>query len=224
MGTFDVRDMLKADAAAAETAGFKAEAPQGEHRLSPLATRIAALPVKSTLSPVLIEGCVRLLDMLTVALVGGLVYWLYVAGTLENTSPYQFTIAGLAVGALIAFQALHLYQLGALRHFLSMAARIVAGWTMLWQLWRGSSAFGAIATIDPRLRRAAPRILAAALVMAAALVGLERLLAGMLAANGIRYLALLLLCTAGLAVYAAAAFATGALRPADLRAALRRGA
>ena len=131
MGTFDVRDMLKADAASAETAGFKAEAPQGEHRLSPLATRIAALPVKPTLSPVLIEGCVRLLDMLTVALVGGLVYWLYVAGSLENTAPYQFTISGLAVGALIAFQALHLYQLGALRHFLSMAARIVAGWTML---------------------------------------------------------------------------------------------
>lgn len=131
MGTFDVRDMLKADAASPDPAGLKPALQQGEHRLGPLAARIAALPVKPTLSPVLIEGCVRVLDMLTIVLVGGLVYWLYVAGTLENTAPYQFTISGLSVGALVAFQALHLYQLGALRHFLSMAARIVAGWTLL---------------------------------------------------------------------------------------------
>lgn len=136
----------------------------------------------------------------------------------DTRSPFRYAVHAMIVNAVIALGLAPVIGFSA-----AALGTTVAGWTMLWQLWRGSSTFGAIAALDPRLRRAAPRILAAALVMAVALIGLEWLLAEMLATHGIRYLALLLLCTAGLAVYAAAAFATGALRPADLRAALRRG-
>ncbi|WP_439499092.1 undecaprenyl-phosphate glucose phosphotransferase [Bosea sp. (in: a-proteobacteria)] len=135
MGAFDVRDLIKVDAAAAATSEMGGRQARGGTRIfHPLAERIAAMPVKPTLSPVMIEGLVRLFDVLVVTGVGSLIYWLYAAGTVESNLPYQITIPLMAVGALAVFQALHLYHVGAQRHFISMAVRLVAGWTMLFLL------------------------------------------------------------------------------------------
>lgn len=132
MGAFDVRDLMKADAASAATAGVNGRKPGGEaHVLNPQAERLAAQPVKQTLSPVMIEGLVRLCDVLSVAIVGTLVYLVYVAGTGENTLPYQVTIPAASVGALTLFQVLRLYHIGALRNFATTAVRLIAGWTVL---------------------------------------------------------------------------------------------
>jgi putative peptidoglycan lipid II flippase len=66
------------------------------------------------------------------------------------------------------------------------------------------------------------RILLAAAVMGAVLWGLAMVLDTALSTPRLRYLALAGLVAAGIASYFAAAFALGALRPADLRRALRR--
>lgn len=132
MGTFDVRDMMKADAAASATPDVFGGTEKGPtRRFHPLAERIAAIPVKPTLSPVMIEGVARLLDLIAVLGTGGLIYWLYAAGKVEYTLPYQVTVGALALGALALFQALQLYPIGALRHFIGSAVRLVTGWTML---------------------------------------------------------------------------------------------
>jgi hypothetical protein len=78
MGAFDVRDLIKADSAGSAPVSGD---PSGTRAFHPLAERIAAMPVKQTLSPVLIEGLVRLADVLAILGVGGLVYAFYVAGT-----------------------------------------------------------------------------------------------------------------------------------------------
>jgi Undecaprenyl-phosphate glucose phosphotransferase len=140
MGAFDVRDLIKADATATATSGMLGPASGGATRaFHPLAERIAAMPVKPTLSPVMIEGFVRLFDVLAIAGVGGLVYWLYVAGVVDNVLPYQITVPMLAIGALASFQALQLYHIGALRHFITMAVRLTLGWTVLFLI--GLAAF-----------------------------------------------------------------------------------
>ncbi|RDJ23294.1 undecaprenyl-phosphate glucose phosphotransferase [Bosea caraganae] len=132
MGAFDVRDLIKVDAAATATSDMMGRSAGSTTRaFHPLAERIAAMPVKPTLSPVMIEGLVRLFDVIAIAAVGGLVYWLYVSGNVESSLPYQVTIPLLAVGALAVFQALHLYHVGALRHFIPTAVRLTAGWTTL---------------------------------------------------------------------------------------------
>ncbi len=59
MGAFDVRDLIKADSTGPASAGGASE---GTRTFHPLAERIAAMPVKQTLSPVLIEGLVRLAE------------------------------------------------------------------------------------------------------------------------------------------------------------------
>ncbi|CAH1649871.1 Undecaprenyl-phosphate glucose phosphotransferase [Hyphomicrobiales bacterium] len=129
MGTFDVRDMMKADAAASPS--FSGSQTGQTRRFHPLAEALAAAPVKPTLSPVMIEGVARLVDAVAVAGTGALVYWLYIAGKVQNALPYQISIPALTIGALGFFQALQLYPIGALRNVLASTFRLLAGWTML---------------------------------------------------------------------------------------------
>ncbi|KRE12396.1 undecaprenyl-phosphate glucose phosphotransferase [Bosea sp. Root483D1] len=131
MGAFDVRDLIKADSAGSAPTSGDSGSTRTFH---PLAERIAAMPVKQTLSPVLIEGLVRLADVLVILGVGGLIFAFYVAGKADYTLPYQITVPLMAVGALGVFQALHLYHVGALRNFIGMAVRVTAGWTVLFLL------------------------------------------------------------------------------------------
>jgi putative peptidoglycan lipid II flippase len=67
-------------------------------------------------------------------------------------------------------------------------------------------------------------VVLACLIMGAALAVAARALAPALAADGVRYAALALLVAIGFVSYGVAALGIGALRPADIRAALRRGA
>jgi putative peptidoglycan lipid II flippase len=134
----------------------------------------------------------------------------------DTRSPFRFAVHAMIVNAVIAL------GLAPVIGFIAAAlGTTVAGWVMLFQLWRGCRPMGEAAAPDARLRRAAPRILLAALVMGVALGVAHRLLAGPLTDPALRYAALAFLVGIGLASYAAAAFAFGALRPADIRAALR---
>ncbi|PZU91819.1 MAG: undecaprenyl-phosphate glucose phosphotransferase [Chelatococcus sp.] len=133
MAAFDVRDMMKADgpASVASPGGSGTAPPKPAGDLNPLAERIAALPVKPTLSPVMIEGCARLLDLVAILAAGALIYWLYAAGKVDNTLPYRVTVPAVAVCALGLFQSLRLYNVGALRHYLRSVVKLLSGWTML---------------------------------------------------------------------------------------------
>jgi putative peptidoglycan lipid II flippase len=93
---------------------------------------------------------------------------------------------------------------------------------MAWQLWRGARGLGAAASFDERLRARVPRILGAAAVMGMVLAGGAWALSGLLHDAAWRYGALALLCGVGIVAYFGAAFALGAVRPSDLRGALRR--
>ena len=83
---------------------------------------------------------------------------------------------------------------------------------------------GDAAGLDARLRRAAAaHRCSPALLMGVVLARRrQRLLADALRTETVRYVALAALVAVGMATYAVAALATGALRPADIRAALRR--
>ena len=133
MAAFDVRDLIKADAAASGTAEDLAGTPRsgGTRAFHPLAERIAAMPVQPALSPILIEGAVRVLDLLAIVIAGAVVYALYVSGNVDTTGTYQITIPLVALGALGVFQALQLYPVGAQRHFVILAVRLTIGWTTL---------------------------------------------------------------------------------------------
>jgi len=113
MSAFDVRDLL--DAAGPSGAAAPAEAP--------------APPQPSLLSPVVLSGCVRTLDVLLMALVGLVAHRI----ALKGAAPLGLAhicavvgVAGLAVGALQVGRA---YRIGVLRSLPATAIRLVLGWS-----------------------------------------------------------------------------------------------
>ena len=47
----------------------------------------------------MIEGCVRLLDLVAILAAGAMVYWLYAAGKVDNTLPYRITVPTRAMSS-----------------------------------------------------------------------------------------------------------------------------
>ncbi len=136
----------------------------------------------------------------------------------DTRSPLRFSVHAMIINAAVAV---------GLAPFIGFSAAAIgttlAGWTMLWQLWRGSRGMGEAVEVDARLRRVLPRLALASLLMAAALLGTNHLLTPALTDPVWRYAALALLVAAGMVAYALAVMTTGALRPADLRRMLKRG-
>ena len=131
MSTFDVRDIMKATGDARAAPGGISSPTGGDHKLPPLAERIAAVPFRKSLSPVMVEGLVRLFDLCAVAASGLLIFVVYVLPVAENVEPYFFAIPIMSLTAVAFFQALHLYHLGAMRSFAPQSLRILTGWTGL---------------------------------------------------------------------------------------------
>jgi putative peptidoglycan lipid II flippase len=136
----------------------------------------------------------------------------------DTRSPLRFSLYAMGVNAVIAIGLAPLVGFSA-----AALGTTIAGWTMFFQLWHGTRAMGEAARPDDRLRHRVTRIALACLVMAAVLGVVHWLLAGLFADAGWRYLALLVLIAAGMASYGVAALGLGAVRPAEVKAALRRG-
>lgn len=135
----------------------------------------------------------------------------------DTRSPFVFAVQAMVVNALIAI------GLAPVIGFIAAAlGTTVAGWIMLLQLWWGTRGMGSAAAADDRLRRSVPRLVLACVVMAAALLVAKRLLDDALAHPALQYVALAFLVVLGAGIFALAAIGLGAIRPSDLRAALRR--
>ncbi|MBT9384920.1 murein biosynthesis integral membrane protein MurJ [Pseudooceanicola sp. CBS1P-1] len=136
----------------------------------------------------------------------------------ENTrSPFNYALVAMAVNALIAI------GLAPVIGWIAPAiATTTAGWAMVVLLARGTRPMGEIARFDDRFRRRAPRILATALIMGAALIPARMLLHGWLHSDFIRYPALIVLIGWGCLVYFAVGPRIGAFTLADFTGALRR--
>jgi putative peptidoglycan lipid II flippase len=135
----------------------------------------------------------------------------------DTRSPFRFAVVSMVVNAVIAVGLMPVIG------FLAAAiATSVSAWVMVGQLWFGSRGMGDAARLDDRLRFRLPRIIAASLIMGITLWLAMNGLTGLLAAPGIRSLALLALIVLGMAIYFAAATALGAMSLTDLKSALRR--
>jgi putative peptidoglycan lipid II flippase len=136
----------------------------------------------------------------------------------DSRSPLKFTFRAMLVNAVSAIALAPLIGFSA-----AALGTTLAGWTMLFELWRGARKLGPAGQADDQLRRTVPRIALASLFMCVVLAGLEWALARPLADALWQYAALALLVAVGIAGYGVAAVAVGALRPAEVRRAFRRG-
>ncbi|MEL6600053.1 MAG: murein biosynthesis integral membrane protein MurJ [Pseudomonadota bacterium] len=135
----------------------------------------------------------------------------------DTRTPFRIAVVAMIVNAGVAIGGgLTIGYLGA------ALGTTVAAWVNLALLWRAAGRFEAAAQPDARLRHRVPRLVLASLVMGAGLLAALSLAGDAFAAPGLRYLALAALVAGGAALYAASAFATGAVSGKDLRRFLRR--
>ncbi|WP_370224739.1 murein biosynthesis integral membrane protein MurJ [Pararhodobacter marinus] len=136
----------------------------------------------------------------------------------DTRRPFNYAVVSMLVNAALAIGLAPL-----IGYIAAAVATSAAGWVMVWQLWRGSRGMGDAAQFDTRLRARAPRIVAAAAIMGAAVWGVIQLLDPMLQMQGWRYLAVLAMVLSGIVVYFGAGALIGAFRLSDFRSAMKRG-
>jgi Undecaprenyl-phosphate glucose phosphotransferase len=132
MPTFDVRAIMNADKAGRAGATQPASpspVTRPETGLNALAETIAAMPHRRSLSPSLVEGAARIMDVAVVLAVGFAVFAWYVLPAVDYLDPYFIAMPIMAMGTLASLQALHLYHIGAMRSVGQQLLRLLAGWT-----------------------------------------------------------------------------------------------
>ncbi len=136
----------------------------------------------------------------------------------DTRRPFRYAVVSMLVNVALAVGLMPLIGFAA-----AALATTVSGWFMLLQLWLGTRAMGDAARADARLRNRFWRIALASAAMGGVLWLAQVVLGPGLGLPGWRYMALALLCGAGIVGYFAIGFLIGAFRVADFRSALRRG-
>ncbi len=135
----------------------------------------------------------------------------------DTKTPFRFALVSMVLNVVLAF--------GLREQFGFLAAAIgttLSSIVLVALLYFGTRKLGAEAQFDAGLKRTAPRLLAASVVMGLATYGLGLLLDPYFGQAGIRYAALAALIIGAIAVYAAACFIFGAFSKQSLRGFVKR--
>ena len=130
----------------------------------------------------------------------------------DTRRPFRFAANSMLVNLVIAVGLMPLIGFAA-----AALATTLAGWTMAWQLWRGSRLMGDQARFDDRFRARAPRIILASVAMGLLLWVAAIAMGPLLGSAGWRYLGLALLVAAGVISYFAIGTLIGAFKLSDFR-------
>ncbi|MFQ5622172.1 MAG: murein biosynthesis integral membrane protein MurJ [Paracoccaceae bacterium] len=135
----------------------------------------------------------------------------------DTTSPFRFAVISMVVNIILAVGLAPV-----IGYLASAVGTTMAGWSMVALLSRGARPMGMAARFDDRLKRALPRIAVSSVAMGACLWVSAIWLHDMLAAPGIRYIALAMLIAVGFSVYTGLALATGGIDRKLVRSTLSR--
>ncbi|MGP9821331.1 undecaprenyl-phosphate glucose phosphotransferase [Salinarimonas sp. NSM] len=129
MSALNIRDLMAAAAGAAAVEGSaparRAPRPAG----APLAESASGLPVARSWSPVVLVGSVRALEAFLVVGSGLVVHAAYLGGVVS--AEYWTALLGIGALAILGFQALGVYSIGAFRAFFRFGFKIALGWTLV---------------------------------------------------------------------------------------------
>jgi putative peptidoglycan lipid II flippase len=136
----------------------------------------------------------------------------------ENTrAPFHYALVSLVVNAAVSIGLAPF-----IGYIAAALGAVLAAWSMVWLLWRGSRDMGQAAEFDARFLDRLWRIVLASLAMGIALFALKWVLAPMFEPGAQRYFALTILVVLGGASYFIAGRAFKAFSFADLKSALKR--
>src|SRR5579885_1973251 len=125
--------------------------PQTPRALPPAARDVAAQGFRHAYSPIVLAGAVRAIEVVLVVTVGLLLYLGYVVPDNGFNRYYFAAIAGIALLALLAFQAADIYQVQAFRGHEKQYMRLASAWSMVFLLVIGASFFAKAGDMFSRL-------------------------------------------------------------------------
>src|SRR5712691_8152435 len=136
----DPRKFMSAAVSATAT-GNRVAAPRRASALSPAALKVADQPTATAYSPIVLAGTVRLIEFALTALVGLTVYVGYVVPNDGFEWHYVAAILGIAVLAMLAFQAADIYQVQAFRGYEKQYFRLASAWSVVFLIAIGVTFF-----------------------------------------------------------------------------------
>src|SRR3954467_15017159 len=141
MAQFDSRSMIEAAASSSGGAAPLA-APR---QLAEAAAAVAAEPVPSAMSPIVLAGAIRMIEFALVAAIGTMVYAAYVV-PMEGISliyswHYFAALFGGAALATLASQSADIYQVQAFRGYKKQYFRLASAWSVVFLVVIGTSFF-----------------------------------------------------------------------------------
>jgi Undecaprenyl-phosphate glucose phosphotransferase len=137
MAQIDTRSMIDA----ANSTGDAVTAPRPPHRLAQAAEIAAAETVVTALSPIVLAGAVRMIELAFVALIGTLIYVGYVVPQDGVQWQYFGAIASVSLLAMLAFQIADIYQVQAFRGHEKQYFRLASAWSVVFLIVIGVSFF-----------------------------------------------------------------------------------
>ncbi len=141
---FDPRKVMSAASAVTATVDHAAGAASRPKALSPAALRVAAQPIATAYSPIVLAGTVRMIEFALTALVGLTVYIGYVVPIDGFEWHYVAAILGIAALAMLAFQAAAIYQVQAFRGYEKQYFRLASAWSVVFLIVIGATFFAKI--------------------------------------------------------------------------------
>lgn len=135
----------------------------------------------------------------------------------DTKTPFKFALVSMVVNVVIAVGLM-----GTMGYLAAALGTTLAAWANFALLWRGTRHMDGASKIDTRLGRAAPRILAASLLMGVVIWVASGAIEPLFQGGYIRYVALLGLVGLGASVYAGSVILLGGINLSQLKAGLRR--
>src|ERR1700729_2428364 len=137
----NARSMLDAAAATAASASAARPPIERRRRLSQAALAVTNQKVRRAYSPIVIAGAVRLVDFALLSFIGVALYLGYVAPLSGFHWEYIVAIFGMAVAAVLCFQASDIYEVQVFRGQLRQMTRMISSWAFVFLLFIGASFF-----------------------------------------------------------------------------------
>ncbi len=139
MEPINARSMLDAATNAAVITPDGRPQVERRRRLSRAALAVANQKVRPAYSPIVIAGAVRVIDFLVLSAIGIGIYFYYVVPLSGFHWEYVAAIIGMAVAAVICFQAADIYQVQVFRGQLRQMTRMISSWAFVFLLFIGAS-------------------------------------------------------------------------------------
>jgi Undecaprenyl-phosphate glucose phosphotransferase len=140
---FNARKIMDA-ATAVGTSVDRGAAASEPKVLSPAALDAAAEPAVPAWSPIVVAGTVRMIEFAITALVGLAIYLAYVVPIEGFEWRYVGSVMGIAVLAMLAFQAADIYQVQAFRGYEKQYFRLASAWSVVFLIAIGATFFAKV--------------------------------------------------------------------------------